>query len=284
MQMISIDSVQEVVKTTPRAGEFRFRRLHKGIEGSPNNFTLELVRLSTDFYSPRHRHNFDQFRFQLEGNYDFARNGKSPPGTVIYHPESAPYGPQKSNDETLVLVLQFGGASGNGYMSAEQLALSVEELKQTGSFENGVYRRTDGNGKTSNRDGFEAAWEHFHRRAIEYAPPRYRDPVFMHRDNYDWIAAPDQPGVSIKLMGTFTERRTEVGFVRLDAGATHGVTGPKIHFVVSGEGGAGGEGYQKYSTIHAEPGERVEITAASQSEIYFMGLPDFDEAANRHAA
>ena len=284
MQVISIDSVEEVVKTTPRAGAFRFRRLHKGIEGSVNNFTLELVRLTSDFYSPRHRHNFDQFRFQLEGDYDFARNGKSIPGTVIYHPESAPYGPQTMTDETLVLVLQFGGASGNGFMSAEQLAQSVDELEQTGVFENGIYTRTDGNGGKSNRDGFEAAWEHCHRRAIDYAPPRYQAPVFMHRDNYHWIAAPDQPGVSIKLMGTFTERRTEVGFVRLDAGATHAITGPKIYFVVSGAGGAGGAGYLDYSTIHAERGERVEITATSRSEFYFMGLPDFDEAWSRTAA
>jgi hypothetical protein len=29
-----------------------------------------------DFASPRHRHNFDQFRFQLEGTMNFDRNGK----------------------------------------------------------------------------------------------------------------------------------------------------------------------------------------------------------------
>ncbi len=284
MKNIAIESVLEVVKTTPRAGVFRFRRIHKGVEGSADNFTLELVRLSTDFYSPRHRHNFDQFRFQLEGDFDFARNGKSTPGTVIYHPESAPYGPQTSGEETLVLVLQFGGASGNGFMSAEQLAGAVDELNKTGKFENGVYTRTHENGRKVNTDGFEAAWEHVHGRAVDYAPPRYQDPVFMHRDNYDWIAVPDRPGVSVKLMGAFTERKTEVGFVRLDAGATCTVTGPKIYFVVSGEGGAGGADYQKFTTLHVEAGEQGEISAATASEIYFMGLPDFGETVKQKAA
>lgn len=278
MKVIPIDSVPEVKKNHPRAGLFMFRNIAKGVEGSPNNFSLEMVRTFTDFFSPRHKHNFDQFRFQLEGDFGFAKDGESTPGTVIYHPESAPYGPQTSSDESLTLVLQFGGAGGNGYMSAAEIDRGIEDLKQSGTFENGIYTRVDESGRKTNQDATEAVWEHVNGRDIEYVPPRYPGPIFMHRDNFDWTSVDGEPGVAMRLMGEFTERRTNVGFVRLDAGAHHELFGPRLYFCMSGEGESGGEAYGKYTTIHMAAGDTGTVSASGPSEFYFMGLSDFPEA------
>ena len=42
--------------------------------------------LEGDFSSPRHRHNFDQFRFQIEGTMNFDRNGKMTAGRLGLFP------------------------------------------------------------------------------------------------------------------------------------------------------------------------------------------------------
>lgn len=282
--VVPIETVPEIEKIHPRQGKFLFRRLLKGEDGSPNNFTFEMSRTYADFYSPRHRHNFDQFRFQLEGDFSFSRDGKSKPGTLIYHPESAPYGPQSSDEEAVVLVLQFGGASGNGYVSSTEQKAAIEELEKHGTFANGAYTRIDENGKKVNKDAFEAVWEQVNGRPINYAKPRYQGPIFMHQDSYSWVPVDGNPGVSQKLMGVFTERRTEAGFLRLEAGASCELSGPKLYFVTSGAGSVGDAAVAKHTSIHVEAGDRATITAKEPIEMLFLGLPNFEEKEMRKAA
>ncbi len=282
--VVPIDSVPEIEKKHPRQGKFRFRRLMKGVDGSPNNFTFEMSRTFADFYSPRHRHNFDQFRYQIEGDFSFSRDGKSKPGTLIYHPESAPYGPQSSDEEAVVLVLQFGGASGNGYISSTEQKAAIEQLEKHGTFQNGVYTRTDENGKKVNKDAFEAVWEFVNGRPIDYAKPRYQGPVFMHPESYAWVDVENRPGVSMKLMGVFTERRTEAGFLRLEAGASHELTGPKLYFVTAGSGSVNDSAVAKHTTIHVEAGDTATVVAKEPIEMLFLGLPNFAENEMRKAA
>jgi hypothetical protein len=249
IKVVPLESVPEVEKVHPRVGKFRVRRLLRGVDGTPGNFTLELSRTFADFYSPRHRHNFDQVRYQIEGTFDFDRDGRSPPGTVIYHPESAPYGPQKSSEEALVLVLQFGGASGCGYISSEQQAAAIAELSRTGEFKEGAFVRTLPGREIVKRDAFEAVWEHVNGRPIEYAPPRYRGPIVMRPENYGWVPA-ESPGTHRKLLGIFTERGTEIGFLRLDPGARHRLTGETIYFVTAGSGSLDGSPLRLHTTVH----------------------------------
>ncbi|HKT16994.1 MAG TPA: hypothetical protein VJR47_03060, partial [Stellaceae bacterium] len=77
-----------------RGGTFHFRSLMEGEEGSVDNFRLNMGRSSADFYSPRHRHNFEQIRFVLEGELSFGRDGTMTAGMVGYFPEGVHYGPQ----------------------------------------------------------------------------------------------------------------------------------------------------------------------------------------------
>ena len=105
-----------------REGRLSFKNIFKGTPGTPENYRLVLTRNNGPYRSPRHHHNFDQVRFCLEGKLNIAPGVDIEAGDAGYFPEGAFYGPQDDGDtKRLSLTLQFGGASGSGYMSSEQL-------------------------------------------------------------------------------------------------------------------------------------------------------------------
>jgi hypothetical protein len=258
-----------------RAGGFSSRRLLDGREGSPGNFSLQLSLTPDSYFSPRHRHNFDQVRYQLEGEYDFSSDGVMKPGTVAYFPEGTHYGPQSSSVRSLTLVLQFGGASGNGYMSPEQYDRAAGELRQSGSFANGAYTVVTADGRKMNKDAYEAVWERVNGRPLTYPRERYSRPVFMQPENFDWLSVQGQPGTSCKFLGDFSERQTRIAFYRVESGASLSVAGRSIYFVASGSGVAGGHVFHAHSTIYAEEDAPVIISGSETAELLQIGLPQF---------
>jgi len=284
MKVIPLESVPVERLEQPRNGVFLFQRILEGVEGASNNFSLELVKTFSDFFSPRHRHNFDQVRFQVEGVYDFDKSGKMTPGMVGYFPEGTAYGPQTSTEDALLLVLQFTGASGSSYMSKTQLGRGVSELKQSGSFNNGVYTYFDQQGQKHNEDAYEAVWNHVFNRKLEYPKPRYNDPILMQPNHFAWTPRADEPGVSERPLGIFTEHRTEIAFIRIEAGARHHATAGKLYFIVSGEGVVGKDAWLPRTTIHTAPMETATLTARSPTEILVIGFPSLTAAQHAQAA
>src|SRR5690606_38458334 len=118
-QTAHLRNLEMVERVHARGGKFQACTLLQGEEGTIGNFFLTIARTFDDFESPRHRHNFDQVRLQLEGDADFTRDGIMTPGMVGYFPEGVFYGPQKNPGESLTVVLQFGGASRSGYLSED---------------------------------------------------------------------------------------------------------------------------------------------------------------------
>ena len=59
-----------------RGGTSHQRRVLEGEPGTLGNFSLTMSEREGDYYSPRHRHNFEQIRFQLAGMSDYGRTGK----------------------------------------------------------------------------------------------------------------------------------------------------------------------------------------------------------------
>jgi hypothetical protein len=285
MKVVHGDEVPEVVrKFEHREGAFHHRKLMTGEPDTPGNFALELVRTTTDFFSPRHRHNFDQFRYQLEGTFDFDRNGKMKPGILGYFPEGTPYGPQSSSEISLTLVLQFGGASLSGYMAQEQMEAGMAELKKHGRFEKGVYRRNDGEDGKRNVDGYQAIWEYVNKRPMKYPEPRYHDPIMINPEHFSWVPEEGQAGVSEKLMGVFTERGTEARLLELEPTATLRSTGRRIFFVLSGTGRVAGDTYRRLTTVLCERGEETNFTASAATEILVLGLPKLESSATHAVA
>ena len=270
-------------KDKPREGKFLQKQLAKGLPGSADNFLLQLVNTGGDFFSPRHRHNFEQFRFQIEGDGGFDRDGTMTPGTVGYFPEGTRYGPQTNKGELLTLVLQFGGASGNGYMSEEELSEAVRQLRAYGEFKSGVFHARPESGR-KNQDAYEACWEHHFKRKMSYPSERYHGPVFMNSAAFAWVPVEGQAGVEQRVLGHFDELGTGVCFVKLAAGAAYRAKGRRLYFALSGAGTAGGDHWTRMDVLQTGTGEPHEIKAKAAAEFYVILLPEFKTAALAKAA
>ncbi len=261
-----------------RGGTFYARTLMEGEPGTPGNFQLGLGRNEGDFFSPRHRHNFEQIRYAFEGELDFDKTGKLTEGMLGYFPEGVSYGPQsqKEGQVSTALVLQFGGASGSGYLSRHQVRAGMEELKTFGEFKDGVFHRREAKDGKVNLDGFQAIWEHVNGRPMVYPKPRYETPLFFNPANYDWVPVDGAAGVHEKVLGVFTERRAEVRFLKLDAGAMHTIDGRGVYFVVAGSGTVEREPFRRQTTLYLVKGERATFAARETAHILHFGLPNLE--------
>lgn len=283
MKTVHYDTLPLRSRGHARGGVFRSYDLLMGRPGAPGNFYLSISLLGGDFLSPRHRHNFDQVRFQLEGEFDYAADGVMRPGSIAYFPEGTRYGPQKMlSEKSLTLVLQFGGASGNGYMSEDEFQQGLAELQAKGTFKDGVFTRTRADGQRVNQDAYEAVWEHVNRRPLEYPAERYLRPAFMQPQNFAWL--PAAPGVASKLIGIFSERGAKIAFHRVQPGARLGLEDESLYFVCSGSAELGAERWRRWSAAHVDVGERAELRAAEPLELLQLGLNRFAEAIERREA
>jgi hypothetical protein len=284
MKIVRFEELQLEERAHARGGVFRFYNLMSGESGAPDNFYLSIGVLSGDFLSPRHRHNFDQVRFQLEGSFDFSADGRMDPGSIAYFPEGTRYGPQKSLSEaSKTLVLQYGGASGNGYMSEAQFQAGLEEMKRHGTFQGGVFTRLKPTGGKINQDAYEAVWEHVNGRELVYPAERFAKAIFMTPPGFAWL--PNGPGRMRKELGVFNERGTALCFDRLEPGARMALEQNSIYFICEGAGEIAGQRWARWSTLRAERGERPELRAGAASEILQMRLPRFEEVvAQRRTA
>jgi hypothetical protein len=279
MKIVQGDELEWVRGLEHRGGTFHYRNLMEGTPGTIDNFQLNMGRNDKDFVSPRHRHNFEQFRFQLEGDLNFARDGKMTPGMVGYFPEGASYGPQTSEATAMTIVLQFGGASGSGYLSRREVKQGMEELKQSGTFAGGVYRRYPGVPGKRNVDGYQAIWEHVNHRPMQYPKARYPGPIMMDAADFRWVPATEFSGVHEKLLGVFTERRAQASFFKLEPGATLRGAGRAIYVIYAGGGRVDAQPMRRFTTVFLEHGERASFAADEATEMLHLGLPDLRDLA-----
>ncbi|KRE75130.1 MULTISPECIES: hypothetical protein [Micrococcaceae] len=229
-----------------REGVLEQKHLLVGEDGSPNNYDLNMGQTGGGGWrTPRHRHTFDQIRYVIQGQLPYTENDVLEEGWVGYFPESVYYGPQERAEGLRTLVLQCGGASGQGYLSAAQREATNAELEKTGEFKKGKYHYTDANGDEQVMDGSQAIFERATGGKLEFATPRYEDVIAMNPAAYDWSPQGDQ-GVWEKRLGSFTERNLRTGFLRLDAGAVYQAgQHPSIEvlFQLNGQVTSGGEKY-----------------------------------------
>jgi hypothetical protein len=274
MNIVQGDEVEWKRGLQHRGGTFHYRHLLEGKAGEPGSFHLGIGQQDGDFASPRHRHNFDQFRFQLEGTMNFDRNGKMEAGMLGFFPEGAAYGPQSSEGRSATAVLQFGGASGNGYLSPQEVAAGTEELKKFGTFEAGVFRRNDDSEGRRSSDAYQAIWEHVHGRRMDYPKPRYRDPIMLDPQNYAWRPLASMPGVSEKPLGTFTEGQCGAALLKLARGAIYRAGERSVYLVLSGTGIAHDAPFRPLTALHLDEGETAVLVARDESVLLRLVLPD----------
>lgn len=227
------------------------------------------------FMTPRHHHNFDQMRYMIKGQWHDPA-GVLEDGCLGVFPEGTWYGPQDNPDDAgTVLVIQFGGASGAGYVDKNLMRKAASELKAAneGYFEDGVYKRNPGVEGPPVQDAYEAIWERVKQRPIEYPEAQYPTPIFIDSKVFPWTPVADAPGVEEKALGTFTSCQYKVARYKLDAEAEHVVSGRGVYFVLSGKGELEGEPFRPETAMYLEEGEEARFVASETSDVLYLGLP-----------
>jgi hypothetical protein len=257
-----------------RTGKVGKQFLLHGDPASPGNFKFGLFHQYGGFYSPRHRHNFCQYRVQLEGPCEYGLSGKMKPGIIGYFPEGCYYGPQGPDEgETYTATLQFGGPSGSGLVTPEQTAAAKKELLKIGTFEKGVFRPNPEVTDRRNMDGFEAVWEQINGRKLVYPEPQYAAPVLMDPKSYKWMPT-GTAGVDEKVLGIFTDCQIPCTLYRIQPGATLTAQGRGIFMVMSGHGAVEDQTFRQYTSVYVDTAETTGFAADELSEILLLGMPD----------
>lgn len=279
MRASRADAVDPDQVGSMREGVLTQKHLLIGEDGSPNNYDLNTgLAGSGGWRTPRHRHNFDQIRYVIEGDYPYMDNQVLPQGWIAYFPESVYYGPQDRPEGLRTMVLQFGGASGNGYLSVEGREAANDALKSKGDFKGGVFTWRDEQGQTHNQDASAACFEYATGRKLEFATPRYDGVIVMNPAAYDWVPTLEQ-GVFEKWLGTFTERKARVGFIRIDAGAVwtaEPFPAIAILFQTKGKMTVDGQDYAPGSAFEILPTDAaIAFSAQEDAEFVCMVLHEF---------
>lgn len=256
-----------------RGGDIAHKRLFEGEEHSPDNYMLVLAREVAEFYSPRHRHPWDQVRFCLEGSIPIGAGLLVEGGEVAYFPESVPYGPQVGGTDRIVLLFQFGGASGQGFIGPDRLNAAREALSKKGRFEKGYLVPEEG-GKPARQDAYAAIWEHVTGAPLGFADPVYKAPIVMRPSALPWRPG-GQPGTHFRMAGAFPHRGLVIAQWRLDPGARMelpALEGLRFLFVLSGEGRLDGEAVRRHTAIRMRSGESGSLQADATIEYLMLTI------------
>jgi hypothetical protein len=276
MQIANANDVAWAGISGHRYGMIEFKRLLRG--EPPQAYELSLVKTSGEYRTPRHRHNYDQVRFGLTGDTNYAPGKDLGPGQVGFFPEGTSYGMQKIVSDPIVMAIQSCGVSGEPFMSYDQLRQGGKELVDRGGrFEgDGVYSWIDAVGRHHNKDSYEAIWEHVFGRPIHYAPARYDEPVIMTLANYVYRPLADAEGVERRVLGIFTEGATELSSYRWAPGTSLNVRAdgrPTMLFVYSGAVRVADADWDTLTAIGLAPGEQVTVAAPAGAEALAFALP-----------
>ena len=250
-----------------------FKYLFTGSPSSPNNY-LFFLGLQRDFFSPVHKHNFEQIRYAHKGDFSISPTLTIQPGEVCYHPEGVEYGPQTDPDdgqERVLLLLQFGGVSGQGFLGYDQLLKVQRDMMDSGKgqFDGGKFFASGARERgEKGKDGFEAVWEECNSRRLIYPEPRYETPVLMKPQSFGWRKHGEK--VWRKHLGSFTERETRVEIVRLEIGGVWNIEAEEavqFGFVVAGEGFLNAAKVEFEDAIRLQAGEWATLKSESRLEI-----------------
>jgi hypothetical protein len=222
--------------------------------------------------SPRHRHNFEQIKLGLEGTTYFGHQGLKP-RMISYFPAGTKYGPQKVDDSSIQLILQYDGLGLRAHANQQRLKEAMQDLSARGRFERGFFFPNDGG---PGQDAGEAVFEHATGHKIEYPPQRYLDPLYMYIDGFP--AVEQEGGASLKKIGEFGWPQTAIEVCNVNEDATAEIAsegGPVICFVLSGSLELNGTTLPKWSAILLEEEDSITARALAAAELVLIRLPDF---------
>jgi hypothetical protein len=219
------------------------------------------------FTAPRHRHNFSQIRMGLQGQMNFGPGLGCQAGEIGFFPGGAHYGPEEIAGAEY-LLLQWGP----DWVTRDQDRRAIDELSTRGRFERGVYI-SEQDGVEIAIDGKRAVWEHIYNRPEVIREPRYRSPVMMTPDNFDWIAGDN---ISHKTLGRFTEDDVTIAMVRWDrSGGTYEVGAERTSLIMVLEGCVLAQAHNcgPETVVWSEYNETTLLVGETDSIVVIFGFP-----------
>jgi hypothetical protein len=268
-----------------RGGHALYKPLLRGSPRTLDNYEFSIFTMDdVGNFSPRHRHNFEQYRYAIEGPTNYARNRDIEEGDLGYFPEGTFYGPFTTQVGSKVLVLQCGGPCGDGFMDYEEWKRAFRALDEKGTFNRGTYHYIDASGVERNVDGWQAIWEHVNGRKLEFPKGRYADPVVVHSAAFRWVPVEGSPGVSIKRFGTFSELETGVSMLHLEEGAEYAFgldDQTRLLFITKGELEIDGRSHTPWTAFELEKGvDAPTLRSVEQTEVLWYSLHRFPARVN----
>ena len=227
-------------------------------------------RKQDNYYSPPHRHTFDQLRFVIEGKtkYGPMRLGT---GDFAYFPEGVFYGPTESLSEDLAsCTIQTQGPSWGCFPTDAECAVAGERLKGRGEMDRATGQFIWADGRK--QDSFEALLEEVQGGPVQYPPARYRVPVQFHTENFPWIESQQHPGVMVKSLARFNAGGPDIEMLRIAAGATLAGGRAEVHrmwVVFAGKGDCGGRAVSEGSFIYSPPGSDIPTLRVEEEAVLY---------------
>lgn len=288
--VMSVSEVDLIEGNLGREGRLRVKQFpfDSGVPGIEIEFSWNSY--DKGYGTPRHRHTFDQYRYALSGRR-MIQDGFLEPGECGFYPEGVYYGPQKQEEQTVGLGLQFQGLSGLPYLTHAELRAANKALREEGgTFEEGVYTKIMPDGRKVNKDGHAAAVEYITGQKIEFPEGRFEKPIVMRPQGHPWIGDRVHQGVEHKRLGQFGG--SGVRLTRLQPGA---VIAPQheddaeIRYLIEGTmtyGGkvwVGGKTENEGACMFVQAGADVgEIRSETGGTFFVIELPVLaDVAANK---
>jgi len=242
-------------------------------DGRGSKLWLSIAEMEDGWYSPRHRHNFDQIRYVLRGETGFTKWDLHA-GECAYFPAGAQYGPQEQHGSASLFTLQFPGPDGQHYLTPEQVEDTVAKLRaEDPSFGEGG-RGVDKQGRE--RDSYEIVWETHQRQPVEYPESEFTGPVLF--DGDEPITDATLPGCDVHLIGEIESNGLQVLRVRARGSLEIAPASPsrsEFWVLESGAIDIGGDQLQALTVIQLQVGAPT-IKAAVPDGATFMvlRLPD----------
>lgn len=283
MKILRIEDVELKKSNNPRGGNYVQYNIFDSDNLHRDPYRLDNFRLNLsivgegEMSTPRHRHDFSQYRYLIEGEADYSMGESQKAGVLNLAVEGCYYGPTGNNHGT-TLVMQFGAASGCGFIDRKDGAAGLEELKKSnqGYLKGGIYYRNPGAEGPAAQDANEAVFELIRGTPVEYPEAEYLQPIFVNSNAIAWIPVDGAPGVEEKPMGTFSSNKYSAARYKLNEGAKFVAPGRGVYFVLSGAGNVENEPFLKWTSTYLEDGEQATFTASETTDILFLGMPTLD--------
>ena len=227
-------------------------------------------RKQDNYYSPPHRHTFDQLRFCIEGKtkYGPMRLGS---GDFAYFPEGVFYGPTESLSEDLAsCTIQTQGPSWGCFPTDAECAIAAEQLKGRGEMDRATGQFIWADGRK--QDSFEALHEQVQGGPVQYPPARFRVPVQFHTESFPWLASQHDTGVMVKSLARFNAGGPDIEMRRIAPGATIAGSRTEAHrmwVVFAGSGDCGDRGVSEGSFIYSPPGSQIPALRADEEMVVY---------------